>query len=339
MSRRLRVLTWHVHGNYMFYLSQGSHDFYLPVDRTLGAPYHGRSGPFPWGANVHEVPLQAVAGAQFDCVLYQSRSAWEVDRHRWLSDAQRRLPQIYLEHDPPQQHPTDTRHPVDDPAVLLVHVTHFNRLMWDSGRCPTEVIEHGVVLPRPAAYSGELPRGVVVVNNLSRRGRRLGLDVYTRARAAVPLDLVGMGAESIGGLGEIDNLVLPAFMAPYRFFFNPIRYTSLGLAVIEAMTVGLPVVALATTELAAVLRNEESGILDTREQRLIERMKMLLADPGEARRIGAAGQRVARERFAIGRFVADWDRVLNAHCTGAISAVSLRARSSSTRNLGSLDDA
>lgn len=28
MSRkRLRVLTWHVHGNYLYYLSQAPHDF------------------------------------------------------------------------------------------------------------------------------------------------------------------------------------------------------------------------------------------------------------------------------------------------------------------------
>jgi ADP-heptose:LPS heptosyltransferase len=27
-----------------------------------------------------------------------------------LTEAQRRLPRIYLEHDPPREHPTDTRH-------------------------------------------------------------------------------------------------------------------------------------------------------------------------------------------------------------------------------------
>src|SRR3712207_8760394 len=50
------------------------------------------------------------------------------------SEEQRRLPKLYIEHDPPRQHPTDTQHHVDDPDVVLVHVTHFNDLMWDSGR-------------------------------------------------------------------------------------------------------------------------------------------------------------------------------------------------------------
>jgi len=43
--------------------------------------------------------------------------------------------------------------------------------------------------------------------------------------------------------------------AEYRFFFNPVRYTSLPLAVCEAMTIGMPIVGLATTELVSVIRN------------------------------------------------------------------------------------
>ena len=39
-------------------------------------------------------------------------------------------------------------------------------------------------------------------------------------------------------------------------------------------------------------------------------MKRLLRDPAEARRLGAAGQRTAMERFNIERFVSDWLEVL-----------------------------
>ncbi len=308
--RRLRVLTWHVHGNYLYYLTRTPHDFFLPVDAQRRPPLHGRAGPFAWGDHVHEVPVEEIAERSFDCVLYQSRAAWDADQHRWLSAAQRRLPRIYLEHDPPQEHPTDTRHFVEDTQVLLVHVTHFNALMWDSGDVPTAVVEHGVVLPAPACYDGSLRRGIVVVNNLKRRGRRLGADLFEAARARVPLDLVGMNASQMHGLGEIGNLELPAFIAPYRFFFNPIRYTSLGLAVIEAMMVGLPVVALATTELATVLKDGQSAVMDTNPARLEREMLRLLDDPDEARRIGAAGRKIAEQRFAIGRFTDDWDRIL-----------------------------
>src|SRR5690606_22183210 len=100
-----------------------------------------------------------------------------------------------------------------------------------------------------SAYTGKYEKGIVVINNLNERGRRLGLDIFLRAREHVPLDLIGMDTKKIGGLGEILHPQLSDFIKDYRFMFNPIRYTSLGLAVIEAMMVGLPVVGLATTEL------------------------------------------------------------------------------------------
>ncbi|HKQ29868.1 MAG TPA: glycosyltransferase family 4 protein [Burkholderiales bacterium] len=305
-ARCLRVLTWHVHGNYLYYLTQVPHDFYIVSKPGRPAGYAGRAGRLPWGDNVHDAPADAIKDMQFDCVLYQARGNY-ADRHTLLSEPQRRLPQIYLEHDPPQEHPTDTCHPVDDPNVLLVHVSGFNDLMWNNRRTPHRVIEHGVLVPDGVRYTGEVNRGLVVVNHLVRRGRRLGADIYEQARSRVPLTLVGMAAEEAGGAGEVANTELPEVMSHFRFFFHPIRYTSLGLALIEAMMVGMPIVGLATTELVTVVRNGVTGFVDTRVDRLVEAMQRLLADPAQARTLGAAARQSARERFNIRRFAADWD--------------------------------
>ncbi len=306
-KRPLRILTWHVHGSYLYYLVQSPHSFFLPVKEGRPEGYGGRAGSFPWPSNVQDVPAEEVKNLELDLILFQSRKNYLEDQFEILSEQQRSLPRIYLEHDPPREHPTDTRHPVDDPNLLLVHVTHFNRLMWDSGRTPTRVIEHGVVVPTGARYSGELERGLVVVNGMRWRGRRLGLDLFERLREQVPLDLVGMGSHELGGLGEVPNTELAAFEARYRFFFNPIRYTSLGLAVCEAMMIGMPIIGLATTEMATVVENGVSGYVDTDPGRLVEVMQALLKDPAEARRLGAGARRRALERFNIERFIQDWE--------------------------------
>ncbi len=305
--RPLRVLTWHIHGNYLLYLSRANVEFYLPVKSGRQEGYGGRGRTFPFGPNVRDVPVAEVPSLDIDCVLYQTRTNWEVDQHAILSPAQKRLPRIYLEHDPPQGHPTDTRHWAEGPNLLLVHVTPFNALMWDSGRTPTRIIDHGVFLPPNACYTGEIERGLVVINHLRQRGRRLGADVFERVRREVPLDLVGMDAESMGGLGEVSPPQLAAFEGRYRFFFNPIRYTSLGLAVIEAMLLGMPIVGLATTEMAIAVQNGVSGFVDTDVRRLIDPMRLLLADPAEARRLGEGARSYARERFGIERFTRDWE--------------------------------
>jgi hypothetical protein len=306
LAKPLRVLTWHVHGNYLWYLTRAKCDFFLPVKPTSKHGYSGRSG-WPFGSNVHDVPAEDVRKLDFDCILFQSRENYTEDQVDLLTEAQRRLPRIYLEHDTPGDHPIDQLHCVDDPNVLLVHVTHFNALMWNNGCTPVRVIEHGVPIPDQPLYTGELARGITVINNLRQRGRRLGADVFERARAEVPIDLVGMDAEAMNGVGEVKPPLLPAFESRYRFFFHPVRWTSLGLAVLEAMALGMPVVGLAATELVRVIENGVSGYIDTDVDKLIERMNWLLREPAEARRLGEGAHRVVMERYHIDRFAREWE--------------------------------
>jgi glycosyltransferase involved in cell wall biosynthesis len=280
-----------------------------------GEGYGGRTPGFDWGDNVHDVPADQIKNTDFDVILFQHRKNYEADQYEILSEAQRKLPKIYLEHDPPQEHPTNTRHWVDDPSVLLVHVTGFNRLMWDSNRTPTAVIEHGVMVPENVRYTGENPRGIVVVNNIRKRGRRLGLDVFEKIREQIPLDLVGMGSTDAGGFGEVSHEELPAFLAKYRFFFNPIRYTSLGLSVCEAMTIGLPVVGLATTEMVTAVENGKTGYVETDIDKLIERMRHLIDNPGHAVELSQNARNYASGRFNITRFSDDWHRTVNRFVT------------------------
>ncbi|HYG41058.1 MAG TPA: glycosyltransferase [Cytophagales bacterium] len=305
-GKSLRILTWHVHGSYLYYLTQTPCEFYLPVKEGRPEGYGGRSGSFIWGDNVQEIKVSELRDLEFDCILFQSRKNYLEDQFEILTEEQRALPKIYLEHDPPREVPTDTKHVVNDPEVLIVHVTHFNNLMWDNNDCPSKVIDHGVMIPERVQYTGELEKGIVVINGLAGRGRRLGLDIFERVRQEIPLDIVGMGSKDVGGLGEVPITELPAFTARYRFFFNPIRYTSLGLAVCEAMMTGLPIVGLATTEMSVTIENDLSGYIHTDVDFLIEKMKILLDDPVKAFELGSGARAVANKRFNINRFGKDW---------------------------------
>jgi hypothetical protein len=308
--RHLKIFTWHVHGNYLWYLAQTGHDFYVPVKLDRSPGYGGRGTTFPFGDRVRDIPAEEVRNTKFDCILYQHRDNYIHGREELLSREQQRLPRVFIQHDPPLDHPTDQPHWFDDPDGLLVHVTPFNALMWDSGRTPTRVIDHGVLEHPHVRYTGELPRGITAINHLGSRGRRLGPDIFLAAREHVPIDLVGMEAEKLGGIGEVQPTELAAFEARYRFFFNPIRYTSLGLAVCEAMMLGMPVVGLATTEMATTIQNGATGFVDTDLGKLIPHMQRIIDDPAEARRLGQNAREYARDRFGIDRFVRDWNAAL-----------------------------
>jgi Glycosyl transferases group 1 len=267
--------------------------------------YEGRRWSSP--AWVHEVPHNRVHDLDVDLVIFQSAKNYLEDQYEMLSPEQRRLPRIFLEHNVPRPHAVDTRHPVDDPGVLLVHVTHYNRLMWDNGDTPTAVIEHSVAIDPGIRYDGGLARGITAINGMQERPRIVGHDLFLHAREVVPLDAVGIGTERFGGLGDIPYRDLHRFIARYRFLFSPIRYTSLPLAVIEALTIGMPVVALATTELPTVIENGETGYVSCDLDELIERMRFLLAHPSEAKRMGDNARKLAQARFGLDRFKRDWN--------------------------------
>ena len=317
--RPLRVLTWHVHGSYLLYLSRTPHTLVLPVREGRPEGYGGRGGSFAWPDSVVEVRADEVATTELDVVLTQSRRNWETDRHDLLPpDRLRDLPAVHLEHDPPPGWPNDARHPVQDEHALLVHVTPFNSLMWDAGVTPSTVVEHGVQVPADApAWTGEHAAAVTVVNNLWSRGRRLGPDVFERAAAELPVDLAGMGgARYPRWLGDVALADLHRRLPAYRAFFHPIRYTSLGLALCEAMMLGLPVVGLATTETAAAVRQGVDGWTDTSPARVVEHLRRLLTDHDEAAALSVGAARRARERYGIERFAADWDALLRAVVDG-----------------------
>src|SRR5690606_41876193 len=91
------------------------------------------------------------------------------------------------------------------------------------------------------------------------------------------------------------------------YVLTPSAYTRFDLAMSEAMLIGLPVVGLGTTEMTTAVQNGVSGYVSTDVDWLVARMRDLLADPAQARALGEGARRVARERFAIGRFTAEWN--------------------------------
>ena len=306
--RKLNVLIWQIHGSYLNTLVQAPHRFYLPTKPDKPEGYGGRGPTYLWSPETIDVPSEEVRDLDLDLVIHQTSKNFFEDAKQILTPEQRELPAIYLEHNTPQAPINEMVHPVNDPGVLLVHVTHFNDLFWDCGETPTRVINHAVMPSTPeAVYTGELNKGVSLVNDMPRRKRVVGEDIFLRARQEVPLDLFGFNSKEVGGFGDLPQAEVHERMKAYRFYFNPIRYTSLPLSILEAMEIGLPVVALATTELVTVIKDSENGFIDTNVENLIERMRDLLADPKEARLIGEAGRQVIRERFNLERFIADWE--------------------------------
>ncbi|MEU6961651.1 glycosyltransferase [Streptomyces chrestomyceticus] len=316
----MNILLWHVHGSWTTAFVQGPHTYLVPVTPDRGPDGLGRARTFPWPDSVVEKTPAELRHAPVDLVVLQRPHEAEL-AERWLGGRRpgRDVPAVYLEHNAPDGDVPHTRHPcADRDDLLLVHVTHFNRLFWDSGGTRTEVIEHGIVDPGHQ-YTGRLARAAVVTNEPVRRGRTVGTDLLPALAEAAPLDVFGMRTDGLAAhLGlppdrcrtaDLPQAELHEAMAQRRFYLHPVRWTSLGLSLLEAMHLGMPVVALATTEAAeAVLPG--TGTLSNRPETLAQAARTYLEDPGAAAEDGARARQAALERYGLKRFLHDWERVL-----------------------------
>jgi glycosyltransferase involved in cell wall biosynthesis len=315
----MRILLWHVHGSWTDAFVRGRHEYLLPVLPGGGAWGLGRAGR-DWPESVREVDLAELDACAVDAVVLQ--------RPEEINEVARTLgripgvdlPAVFVEHNTPKGDVPNTRHPLaEQGSIPVVHVTHFNRLAWDNGSAPTTVIEHGI--PDPGQlYTGELPELGVVVNEPVRRGRVTGTDLLPAFASVAPLQVFGMKTDGLAAAtgiapsrltarGDLKTRELHRELARCRVYVHPMRWTSLGLSLLEAMHLGMPVVALAATEAPRAVP-PEAGAVSADIDELLRCAARLVANPDEARRRGLAAREAALERYSLGKFQDRWDELL-----------------------------
>lgn len=315
----MRILVWHVHGSWTTSFVQGPHTYLLPCVPDRGPDGRGRAQTWDWPASAQEVPVEELEDLDVDVVLIQ-RPRELVLCEQWLGRrAGVDVPIVWVEHNAPQGRVDEMRHPAADRSdVLLVHVTRTNDLFWDAGSTRTRVIEHGIPDPGPR-WTGDVRAAAVVVNEPVRRGRVTGTDLLPRFGRAGPLDVMGMQVDALHELygaptwlrtqEGLDQRELHEQMARRGCYLHPFRWTSLGLSLLEAMALGMPVVALGTLEVPRAVP-PGCGVVSNDVGELTDAVRHLLADPDAGAELGAAARRHALDRYGLDRFLADWDRVL-----------------------------
>jgi glycosyltransferase involved in cell wall biosynthesis len=316
----VRILLWHVHGGWTDAFVRGRHDYVFPTLPERGPWGLGRGGR-DWPASAIEVAADALREESIDVVVLQRLE--ELDLAERLLG--RRLgvdvPAVFLEHNTPKPAAVTTRHPLADRTdIPIVHVTHFNRLVWDNGDARTHVIEHGI--PDPGyRYTGRVERMAFVVNEPVRRARVAGTDLLPRFTTVGGVDAFGSGVDQlpsaidadpalVAPMGELATAELHAALAERRLYLHLARWTSLGLTLLEAMHLGVPVVVLQTTEASRAVP-PGAGFLSTNVDELVAAARLLLEDADAAARFGLAAREAVLERYHLDRFLHDWDELVD----------------------------
>ena len=312
---RRNVLLWHVHGSWTQAFVAGRHRYLLPVTGDSdGLGLAGRSWP-----SAREVPFYGLPDTDIDLVVLQRPE--EIDlAARWMH---RRpgvdVPAVYVEHNAPHPYAECSRHPLAGRRdIVVVHVTEFNRLMWDTGIAPTRVIDHGIDDPG-FRFTGELPAVATMINEPVRRGRTVGTDLLAPLSAYAPIDLWGTGSHDVAASGRVTahgDVAPPELwndVARRRVYVHTARWTSLGHSLLEAMFLGMPVVAVAAT-MAPLAIPGEAGVVSADTAALGRAIEEFLVDHAAAAAAGKAAREFATARFGLERFLHDWDVLIEELC-------------------------
>jgi len=315
------LLVWHVHGSWMESFVAGPHRYVIPV--TPGRDPDGRGLCGRNWPQAQEIPVHKLRDEDIDLVVLQRPRELQLAA-RWL---RRRpgvdVPAVYVEHNTPRPFAVDSVHPLagrDD--IMLIHVTDFNRLMWDNGSAPNRVITHGIADPGPL-YAGHIPAAATMINEPLRRWRTVGADLLAELGVHVPIHVWGIDTTDLNtaghrmgrvtGKGDVQVPRLMAQVARRRVYLHTARWTSLGLSLVEAMYLGMPVVAVASTMVPLVVP-PEAGVVSADVKTLAYALEGFVTDLAAASAAGKAARDFAMAHFNRDRFLAEWDDVIDECC-------------------------
>lgn len=333
--KKLRIFTWNIHGGYLKALAGTGHHIYLPYKPGKGATYlshrpegrpYGYAGTAvnkPWPRTVHEIKASDIGRHRYNLVILHTHQQIREEQFRVLSKEQLRLPKVFIFHTPPWIKDFDSRRyreavPVQEYRKLkkVVHITRYNEKEWHKVHAaafgklrPTTVIYHGIQVDPSVHYSGRIKKGITAANYLLERYDN-GPIHWKRMHSRLPLVLAGAGPEPVGGIGRIPHHKMRVELAKYRLYYNPTNRSSLPMAMLEAMSAGVPVVARYATEIPNVIHNGYNGFTYRSPDRLASAVRLLLRDKRLAKQLGQNAQRTIRERFVPERFSQQWNQVL-----------------------------
>ncbi|HEX5874025.1 MAG TPA: glycosyltransferase family 4 protein [Pyrinomonadaceae bacterium] len=198
------------------------------------------------------------------------------------------------------------------------------------------VVHNGIDIDRferAVALGGDVP---VLVGTVGHLAPIKGQDVFVRAAALISarrpeVRFIVIGEDKSPQMGHrrsLESLIaelglkeivtmpgwqhdMPSALSSLSLFVSAARSEPFGLAIVEAMAAGLPIVAAASEGALEILEDGITGKLVPVDDHhaLAQAVNELLEDPVECSRLARNAQVAARERYSLKRMASDTERV------------------------------
>lgn len=302
--KKLNILTFCTHEGYQTMLAKTGHNFYMLTGNNMKA-WDYQTKPIPPNHYLCQ-PNHLPDGVQFDLIFSQSRfgqlqNALELKRRL-------DLPICHVDHTEilPNLAPNQVQELIGLKADKHVFITEHNRRTWQ-GNLDSVVIKHGIDLDIFQGWNGAGDHGISVVNQFANRDVFCGWELFKIIASKLKIQLVGDNPGISESAKSTEDLVHK--LATARYFLNTSQLSPIPLSLLEAMAVGCPILSTAKQEIPKVITHGVNGLLyDTPEEAIMYAQK-LIKEPEYAATLGAAARKTIEEKYNIGRFVQEWNKV------------------------------
>jgi glycosyltransferase involved in cell wall biosynthesis len=253
------------------------------------------------------IPQQLRTDISFDLVLSQNR----IDHYPIMIQLATQLncPLLQMEHTLPwPDWDSDTTIRVG--AFKCDHnifVSRFSAEAWsqDPDNPDTSIIWHGMDTDFWDGWVGGDKKIMTAVWDFARRDRICGFSLFKQVTAGLKINPWG---NTPGFSKMADNVNhLRELYRHASVYLNTTLWSSCPFSLLEAMSVGCPVVTTATTMMPEFIQDGVNGFITNDPAVMSERLKLLIDDPNLGAQIGQAGRQTIIEKFGKQRFLNEWD--------------------------------
>ena len=309
-NRPLNILFALNHEAYQATLAKTGHNFYM-LNHSKFHQWDQREREMP--PNIiplgnGDISQQLKTDVAFDLILTQNR----IDHYPIMIQLAKQLncPLLQMEHSLnwPDWDDETTERIGNLPCDHNIFVADFSVGAWfhDSDDPDVQIIRHGIDTDYWNNWVGGDEKVLTAVWDYIKRDRICGFSLWKEVTEGLEVNPWG---ETPGLSKMADNMDhLRELYRHASVYLNTTIWSSCPFSLLEAMSVGCPIVTTATTSIPEFIKNGENGFITNDPTAMKEYLKDLIEDKDMALEIGAAGRKTVLEQFGQQQFIDAWNK-------------------------------